>query len=205
MSATTNGAVPDLHPAFDDYTESANVVFRTCLEALSRPGQACRLDPQLEAPFPLFPTSAAVLLTLADFEATYWTDISTDEACHVDDFLRFHTGARSTDETSVADFAIATDVTSLPPLASFKTGTHDYPDRSTTILCQVEEIQSTGNFFRGPGIKDEVAFASSPEIPDFRAEMRANRAKFPCGVDLLFATRTHIAALPRSVVWFDEA
>ena len=205
MSATSNGAMANLNPAFDDYTDSANAVFRTCLDALSRPGQAFRLDPQLDAPPPLFPTSAAVLLTLADFETSYWTDVSVQEGDHINRFIRFHTGARSTGDPAAADFAIATDVTALPPLAAFKTGTRDYPDRATTIICQVERIETTGEFFRGPGIKDTVAFSCVPAVPEFRGQMRANRATFPCGVDLLFTTRTHIAALPRSAVLCGEA
>jgi alpha-D-ribose 1-methylphosphonate 5-triphosphate synthase subunit PhnH len=204
MSATHQHQGPHFLPGFQDYSTAANDVFRTCLEAMSRPGRIIALAPDLCAPSPLLPTSAAILLTLADFETTYWTDLIGDAASAADTYLRFHSGARRTDAPAAADFALITDVTAMPRWAQFKTGTLEYPDRSTTIICQVRQLAPDGHTFSGPGIKDTIAFRASPEPPAFRTQLSDNRATFPCGVDLLFATETHIASLPRSAVLIDE-
>lgn len=189
-----------LLPGFDDYGTEANAVFRACLAALSRPASLQPLQVALEAPSPLSPLAAAVMLTLADYETTFWLDEPLAAAPAVDEFLRFHTGARRTDAPAAADFAVIADVPAMPPLARFKQGTAEYPDRSTTLVLQVSELSAgAGMTFAGPGIKDRVSFSASLLPAGFIAQLQANRAVFPCGVDLIFAGAGQLAALPRSV------
>jgi alpha-D-ribose 1-methylphosphonate 5-triphosphate synthase subunit PhnH len=86
----------------------------------------------------------------------------------------------------------------MPPLTAFPQGTPDYPDRSTTLILQVGELRTGGWRLEGPGILGHALFSASPLPPDFASQVQANRARFPCGVDLFFATDAEIAALPRS-------
>ncbi|HKD29941.1 MAG TPA: phosphonate C-P lyase system protein PhnH, partial [Xanthobacteraceae bacterium] len=51
----------------------------------------------------------------------------------------------------------------------------------------------------GPGIRGSCALSAAPLPADFAARMRTNRALFPCGVDIILASDTMLAALPRSV------
>jgi alpha-D-ribose 1-methylphosphonate 5-triphosphate synthase subunit PhnH len=52
---------------------------------------------------------------------------------------------------------------------------------------------------RGPGI-DGSATASLAGLGDaFWSEWTANRALFPCGVDVVFAAGSELLALPRSI------
>ena len=87
----------------------------------------------------------------------------------------------------------------MPPLKVFAQGTPDYPDRSTTLLVQVDRLDGFGHTFEGPGINGRITFSAEPALPDFTRQLGENRAAFPCGVDLIFVTATTIAALPRSV------
>lgn len=189
----------DILPGFDDYSSRSNDVFRACLSALSRPAMPFELPNVLEAPEPLKPQAAAVFITLADFETTFWLDEKLATAPAVAHFLRFHSGAKQVDTPADADFAIISTANAMPLLSSFKTGTAEFPDRSTTLIVQIESVEAQGWTFAGPGIKDTIQFRAAPLPSDFARQLLANRAAFPCGVDLIFTTETHVAALPRSV------
>lgn len=185
-------------PGFTDSVHDAQRVFRAVLGALARPGRIARLDATLVPPPPLHSTAAAILLALADFETTVWLDDGLSDDSEVAEFLRFHTGARLASSWREADFAIVTVPERMPALATFAQGTPEYPDRSTTIVIQVEAMTNAGWEFFGPGIPDRVQFSAAPLPLDFQRQLAENRARFPRGVDLIFATAADIAALPRS-------
>jgi alpha-D-ribose 1-methylphosphonate 5-triphosphate synthase subunit PhnH len=136
---------------------------------------------------------------MADFETSIWLDDHLARTVEIAAFLRFHTGARLVSDPAQATFAVISDVASMPALSAFGQGTADYPDQSTTLLIQVERLESSGHTFEGPGINGRIAFAAEPSPPDFCNQLGENRAAFPCGVDLIFVTLATVAALPRSV------
>src|SRR5262249_47744169 len=96
--------------------------------------------------------------------------------------------------------AVISDATRMPPLADFAQGTAAYPDRSTTVIVSVRTLGAEGWKLEGPGINGCVHFSAAPLPEDFAAQVRANRAAFPKGVDVYLVTETAMAALPRSVV-----
>src|SRR5262249_60143642 len=49
-------------------------VFRRVLDAMAHPGRIVRIDSFIDAPVPLAPATAAVCLTLLDFETPLWLD-----------------------------------------------------------------------------------------------------------------------------------
>lgn len=183
---------------FDDAVRESQRTFRLVLDAMAHAGRILRSDATLAPPPPLLSTSASIILALADFETAIWLDEPTADCPAVADFLRFHTGARLVRACRDADFAIIAAPARMPPLASFAQGTPEYPDRSTTLIVQVEALAGVGWQFRGPGIQDSVHFSATPMPLDFPQQLLENRARFPRGVDLVFATSTEIAALPRS-------
>ncbi|MFN3744394.1 MAG: phosphonate C-P lyase system protein PhnH [Hyphomicrobiaceae bacterium] len=183
---------------FGDPVHESQKVFRTVLDAMARPGRIAQLATSLEPPSPLLATSAGLMLALADYETTIWMDDTLAEVPAVGDFIRFHTGARLTQSLRDSDFALVAASDAMPPLASFAQGTPEYPDRSTTLIIQTEMLANSGWQFQGPGISDRIAFCAAPLPADFPQQLAANRGRFPCGVDVVFATRTEIAALPRS-------
>jgi alpha-D-ribose 1-methylphosphonate 5-triphosphate synthase subunit PhnH len=189
---TTMGA------GFDDPVRGAQAVFRAILDAMARPGRIASLATDLAPPHPLLGTSAALLLALADFETTVWLDEPLAGVPSVGDYLRFHTGARIVPACREADFAVIAAPARMPPLTAFGQGTPEYPDRSTTVIIQIDALANQDWQFSGPGILDHVSFRASPLPADFPDQFAANRSRFPCGVDLVFVTTALIAALPRS-------
>ena len=187
-----------IQPAFRDAVREAQTVFRLAMRALGSPGQIVQLDAPLAPPAPLLAPAGALLLTLCDFETPVWLDPALADSPEVTAFLRFHTGARLAASPSDAAFAVIADTARMPALSTFAQGTPDYPDRSTTVILQVESLTPTGWTLEGPGIRGTARFSAMPLSADFATQMRANRAAFPRGVDIFFATRTLLAALPRS-------
>lgn len=194
----------NLTPGFDDYVTDANETFRTCLEALSRPGMILPVRSSLSAPPPLLPAAAALLLTLADYEIGVWLDDPLTSNPAVWNYIRFHTGAKPASSHSSADFAVISDVAQMPSLNAFDLGTPEFPDRSTTLIVQVEQLTQSGMTLQGPGIDGEIKFSVSPSPDTLAEQLKDNRNLFPRGVDIVFATPSHIAALPRSVIVMSE-
>jgi alpha-D-ribose 1-methylphosphonate 5-triphosphate synthase subunit PhnH len=143
---------------------------------------------------------AAVLLALCDFETPVWLDAALLDSAGVRELLRFHTGARLVATPGEAAFAVISDPVRMPPLSAFAQGTADYPDRSTTLIIGVRSVSREGWRLEGPGIDGHVHFSAAPLPADFTDQVRANRAAFPRGVDVLLVAEGAIAALPRSVV-----
>ena len=88
----------------------------------------------------------------------------------------------------------------MPPFEEFSVGSMEYPDRAVTLVLQVDRLSDNGGFcLSGPGIKGSRALSAAPLPADFAMRMRANRALFPRGLDVIFASDWMLAALPRTV------
>lgn len=191
LDVTTN--TPEFDPAYE-----SQAAFRALMDCMARPGDI-RMLKGVEAPAPFAPATAALVKSLADYETPLWLDAAFSVDNRIADWIRFHTGAPIVREPSDAAFALIADANALPDLARFAQGTSEYPDRSTTLLVQIEAFTGRGFTLRGPGIKAERDFAASPLPPDFTARTADNRALFPRGVDLVLVAGKEIVALPRSV------
>jgi alpha-D-ribose 1-methylphosphonate 5-triphosphate synthase subunit PhnH len=87
----------------------------------------------------------------------------------------------------------------LPDFESFALGTPEYPDRSTTLVVQVETLtEGPGLILSGPGIRGTSTLRAGALPSDFVERMQANRGLFPRGVDLLLVCGAELVALPRS-------
>jgi alpha-D-ribose 1-methylphosphonate 5-triphosphate synthase subunit PhnH len=183
---------------FSDKVQSGQATFRSVMDAMARPGHAPAIVVDFESPPDLNAAAAALALTLFDHDTPVWRDdaLNSDAIAR---WLRFHTGAPLTGDASQAAFALIGNPAKLVDLESFSLGTHDYPDRSTTLILQVESLTAGVPLsLAGPGIKDVATLAPSPLPEDFVAVLEANRALFPRGVDFIFCTGDGIAALPRT-------
>lgn len=194
-------AAAALAAGFADPVRDSQAVFRAVMDALARPGrvQTLAASPERCPRLPL--GSAAVALTLTDFETPVWLgpSLAGDEA--VTTFLRFHTGAPLVADPSVAAFAFLAPGEPLPPLEGFALGSAEYPDRSTTLVVPVDTlVEGTGWRLRGPGIEGDRRLSIGPLPADMPARLAANRALFPRGIDLVFVAGNRIAALPRTTL-----
>jgi alpha-D-ribose 1-methylphosphonate 5-triphosphate synthase subunit PhnH len=182
------------HPVFD-----AQRVFRLVMNALARPGSLELLSSDLDPPPPLMPGLAAIALSLCDQDTPLWLDAALAQTPAVADYLRFHTGAPITTASAEAAFALVADPAACARFDTFALGPQDYPDRSTTLVLAVEQLSTEGGFvLEGPGIAGQASLGVAPLPQDFDQAWADNRARFPRGVDLLFAARHTLAGLPRS-------
>jgi alpha-D-ribose 1-methylphosphonate 5-triphosphate synthase subunit PhnH len=187
-----------LAAGFADPVHDGQGVFRRLLDAFAYPGRIVEFAVDLEGPAPLAPATTAVLLALLDHDTPLFLSGSLDRP-GVCDFVRFHAGTPLVAHAEGAAFA-AVQSSELLPLDRFEPGTDTYPDRSATVVVQVEAL--TGGVptaWRGPGIADanEASIVGLPA--GLWTAWRANNALFPCGVDLVFTCGRAAIALPRSV------
>ncbi|RXZ38512.1 phosphonate C-P lyase system protein PhnH [Oxalobacteraceae bacterium CAVE-383] len=196
-------AIPEsrLLPAWDDPVHDAQSTFRTVLKALSEPGLIQTIAKDVECPAPMFASTAALCLTLADFETSVWLDRDADNAALIA-YLRFHCGCRLAGAMAEAGFAVVTDARQLGAgyaLEKFAQGTMEYPDRSTTLFVQVPGLDDgPTRYLSGPGIAHRHAVNVSGLPECFDAMWQKNTAGFPMGVDLVFCHGPRILGLPRT-------
>lgn len=178
---------------FADPVHDAQRCFRDVLTALSRPGTLARVG-GVAPPAPLCVAAGAVLLTLADHETPLWIDPAGSGAR---DWLAFHCGTAGTAEPGACVFGLAQ---TLPDLARFSAGTHEEPETSATIVCQVESFDH-GRVYRleGPGLREPATLTVAGLPEDFAAIWARNRVLFPRGIDLILCAGDRLAALPRTV------
>lgn len=190
QNALTAG-LPD--PVYD-----SQAVFRSVLAAFSRPGRISFIAVDIEQPSGLHTASAAIALSLFDLSTPYCIDpaIGTDAAI---DFIGFHSGARPTDEPKMATFAITGGVGNAVSWDSFAIGTPDYPDRSTTIIVQVDNLKEGGPVaLTGPGIQTEHRIQVDGVDAGFWSARQQNAQLYPLGTDIVLVSGARILCLPRT-------
>lgn len=189
-----------LEGGFADRPVEAAHAFRAALQAMARPGTVHRVA-GARPPSPLSPAAGALALTLADGDTPLWLAPSVDGKA-VRAWLTFHTGAPYAPPQE-AHFAFGR--WDEMPLDAFPVGTPEYPDRSATLVVEVEAL-GRAHRLTGPGIGPRIDLGIGPGTkaeawltvpdPDF---FRANRARSPLGLDVFLACGDRLAALPRTV------
>jgi alpha-D-ribose 1-methylphosphonate 5-triphosphate synthase subunit PhnH len=182
---------------FADPALDAQATFRCLLEAIAHPGRIVTAPPGLPVPpAPLLPPAYAAALTLLDFETPLWVDPSLATLAVIDS-LRLHCGCPIVPQ-EYARFALLSK--SGAPLAAFDQGTPEYPDRSATLIWQVDELAGDrGARLTGPGIWSSMRLHVEGLPADFWALWGMCHRQFPLGVDVVFVTTDRLAALPRSI------
>jgi alpha-D-ribose 1-methylphosphonate 5-triphosphate synthase subunit PhnH len=187
----------DVGPGFADTTLESHAVFRRALAALSRPGSLQECGEVPVPPTGVQPAASALLLALLDHDCRLWLSPSLTGAAA--GYVRFHTGCVLVGDTRQADFALVASPSELPPLGSFELGTDDYPDRSATLVVQVDALIADGEWrLTGPGIRGESRLRVQGLGADFLAQWRQNAKSFPRGVDLFLVSGTRLCGLPRT-------
>lgn len=186
-------------PGFANPVASSQSVFRCVMNALARPGSVQAISDAVSAPSLLMPGTAAIALTLFDHDTPIWMDDRLAAEPEIGGWLRFQTGASLTRDASSAAFALIHSGAALPDFESFALGTPEYPDRSTTLVIQIDTMSEGPELvLSGPGIHGTSSLRAGTLPTDFVARMQANRALFPRGVDLLLVCGNELVALPRS-------
>ena len=185
---------------FHEPVFEAQAVFRTLMDCMARPGTIGRLVANALPPAPLTVAAGAVALTLCDHDTVVWLTPAL-AASALPGWLAFNAGATVTGERQNARFAFVEKGAMLPNLCLFAQGTQEYPDRSTTLVVEIEAFEGGRPLvLTGPGIRmqEEIAPVGLPDMfAHFWAE---NRRGFPRGVDLILVAGDRIVCLPRTTV-----
>jgi alpha-D-ribose 1-methylphosphonate 5-triphosphate synthase subunit PhnH len=178
-----------LEGGFADAPRDAAVAFRAVLRAMARPGDIETVAGALP-PAPLCVAAGALILTLCDPETPVHLAGAADTP-EVRQWIAFHTGAPVVGRAD-CKFVVGR-WEDLMPMEGYALGTPDYPDRSATLIAEVDLLENDGARLTGPGIADSARLS----LPD-PAAFRANARLFPCGLDVILTCGDRLAALPRT-------
>ncbi|MBR1276861.1 phosphonate C-P lyase system protein PhnH [Bradyrhizobium sp. AUGA SZCCT0283] len=191
--------VAELPAGFADKVLSAQSTFRSVMDAMARPGSVQRIAAVSGTPGTMMRGTAAVALTLFDHDTPVWLDKRMSATPDVAKWLKFHTSAPVIADSSISSFALIGDPQYLPALEYFAFGSNEYPDRSTTLILQVESLaQGPSLELRGPGIDGAVILRVSTQPQDLFERLAINVSLFPRGIDVVLVDDDAIVAIPRT-------
>ena len=190
--------VAELPAGFADKVLSAQSTFRSVMEAMARPGTVQQIRAVAGTPAPLMRGTAAIALTLFDHDTPIWLDRTMSATPDVGRWLKFHTGTPVIADSSASSFAVIGNARELPPLDRFALGSNEYPDRSTTLILQIDGLTSGPAYeLTGPGI-DGVAVLQATISGNLFEQLAINATLFPRGVDVVLVHDDAIVAIPRT-------
>jgi alpha-D-ribose 1-methylphosphonate 5-triphosphate synthase subunit PhnH len=191
--------VTELPAGFADKVLSAQSTFRSVMDAMARPGSVQRLAASVGAPAPMMRGTAAIALTLFDHDTPIWLDPAMSQTSDVDKWLKFHTSAPVVSDSSISSFALIGDAQNLPALDRFSLGSNEYPDRSTTLILQVESLTRGRTIeLRGPGVDGTAVLRAMIEPQDLFERLAITATLFPRGIDVMLVHDDSIVAIPRT-------
>jgi alpha-D-ribose 1-methylphosphonate 5-triphosphate synthase subunit PhnH len=190
--------ITELPAGFADKVLSAQSTFRSVMEAMARPGSRQRISAAAGVPKPMMRGTAAIALTLFDHDTPVWLDGAMSATPDVAKWLKFHTSAPVIADSSVCSFAVIGDARHLPPLDRFALGSSEYPDRSTTLILQVDSLSAGPAWeLTGPGINGAAVLQATIGANLFE-QLAINEALFPRGIDVVLVHDDGIVAIPRT-------
>jgi alpha-D-ribose 1-methylphosphonate 5-triphosphate synthase subunit PhnH len=191
--------VAELGAGFADKVLCAQSTFRLVMDATARPGTIQHLAATAGAPVPVMRGTAAIALTLFDHDTPVWLDGRMSATRDVGKWLRFHTGAPVVADPAACSFALIGEGRELPSLDRFAFGTSEYPDRSTTLIVQVDTLtQGPVVELSGPGIDGIALLRAVIQPPDLLERLAVNPTLFPRGIDVVLVADDAIVAIPRT-------
>ena len=189
----------ELPAGFADKVISAQSTFRSVMDAMARPGSVQRIAAIAGTPRPMMHGTAAIALTLFDHDTPLWLDPAMSATTDAAQWLKFHTSAPIVSDSSASNFALIADAAALPALDRFAFGTPEYPDRSTTLILQVDSLtEGPALELRGPGIDGSATLCAAIEPFDLFERLSINATLFPRGIDVVLVADDAIAAIPRT-------
>jgi alpha-D-ribose 1-methylphosphonate 5-triphosphate synthase subunit PhnH len=191
--------VAELPAGFADKVLSAQSTFRSVMDAMARPGTVQRIVAVTGVPAPMMRGTASIALTLFDHDTPIWLDPRMSDTSEVTKWLKFHTSAPVIADSSICSFALIGDASVLPGLDRFAFGSNEYPDRSTTLILQVESLTRGPTYeLCGPGIDGTTNLQATIQPADLFKRLAINAALFPRGIDVVLVADDAIVAIPRT-------
>lgn len=191
--------IAELPVGFADKVLSAQSTFRSVMEAIARPGSVQQAIASVGTPRPMMHGTAAIALTLFDHDTPIWLDAEMSATSEVAKWLKFHSGAPVVDDPAICSFALIGNGAALPDLSNFSFGTNEYPDRSTTLILQVDSLKHGSAYeLRGPGIDGTASLRAMIAPADLFDRLAVNETMFPRGIDVVLVSGETIVAIPRT-------
>ena len=189
----------ELPAGFADKVLSAQTTFRSVMDAMARPATMRRVTASVGRPSSLMRGTAAIALTLFDHDTPIWLDRRMGATPDIAKWLKFHCGAPVITDCSVSSFALAGHGNELPAFDRFSLGSNEYPDRSTTLILQVESL-AEGRVYElcGSGIDGTAILQAVIEPEDLFERLAINAALFPRGLDVVLVHDDAVVAIPRT-------
>jgi alpha-D-ribose 1-methylphosphonate 5-triphosphate synthase subunit PhnH len=191
--------IAELPAGFADKVLSAQTTFRSVMDAMARPGSVQQVVASVGTPDTVMRGTAAIALTLFDHDTPIWLDAKFAQTTEVAKWLKFHASAPVVADSSIANFALIAYAPALPDLNCFSFGTNEYPDRSTTLIVQVESLtQGREYHLSGPGIDGTALLRATIAPKDLFERLAVNATLFPRGIDVVLVADDAIVAIPRT-------
>jgi alpha-D-ribose 1-methylphosphonate 5-triphosphate synthase subunit PhnH len=191
--------IAELPAGFVDKVLSAQSTFRSVMDAMARPGAVQQVVASVGMPVSVMRGTAAIALTLFDHDTPIWLDAAMSATPDVARWLKFHTSAPVIADSSIANFALIGDAANLPALDRFAFGSSEYPDRSTTLILQVDSLTQGPAFeLKGPGIDGAAILQAMIKPRDLFERLAINEPLFPRGIDVVLVHDDAIVAIPRT-------
>jgi alpha-D-ribose 1-methylphosphonate 5-triphosphate synthase subunit PhnH len=191
--------IAELPAGFADKVISAQSTFRSVMDAMAHPGSVQQVVASVGTPPSVMRGTAAIALTLFDHDTPIWLDARMSETTEVAKWLKFHSGAPVVADSSISSFALIGGASALPDLGRFSFGSSEYPDRSTTLILQVESLAQGSSYqLHGPGIDGSVVLRAEIAPNDLFDRLAINARLFPRGIDVVLVADDKIVAIPRT-------
>lgn len=190
--------VAEMPAGFADKVLSAQSTFRSVMDAMARPGSVQRIRPASGTPAPMMRGTAAIALTLFDHDTPVWLDRAMSATPGVGNWLKFHTGAPVIADYTASSFAVVGNPHDIPSFDRLALGSNEYPDRSTTLIVQVDSLNAgPARVLIGPGIDGGAVLQASVPANLFEG-LAINTVLFPRGIDVVLVHDDAIVAIPRT-------
>ncbi|MGX9758491.1 phosphonate C-P lyase system protein PhnH [Clostridioides difficile] len=176
-------------------------IYRKLLDSASFPGKLNNINNiNIENNTKLSNGAIGIAITLLDQEVTFYIENCTKEDIKN---IRALTMSNQVDYNK-SDYLFL-DINSELDILQIKIGFFEYPDESTTIIHQVNELSTDykDNFIRlylsGPGIKSKKTLYIDGVKQEFLERLLMINKDYPTGTDLiLIDNKGELAFIPRS-------
>ena len=181
---------------FKNKTFESQEAFHLILQATANPGKKVKFMNHNYSQKDLHISSVNIIFTLLDLDTNVFIQSAQENI--ISNFIKLHTGSPITKNKIESDFAIIThgDL----DFDSFNDGLDQYPDKSTTLIIQIQSMSEGEDFvLSGPGIKisNQITLRGIPH--NFKEKINSNSSKFPRGVDIFLTCNDELISLPRTI------
>lgn len=181
--------------SFDEVYDSQKI-FRLLLEAMSNPGRAVDIKEFSAKMFGEKPLFLALAMTLLDNE----TGFCACENKALEDEIVSLTLARN-EALDKADYIFTDDGDKLGAvIQNAKSGTLADPQKSATVIINIDNKKDTKLKLSGPGIQDTLEIQTSYTVRKVINLRDIQHYEYPCGIDFIFLTGDgELFAVPRLI------